>query len=237
MAAAGGKRCGSGFRSPDSGSGRTERSAQCPKKATLEAKQEWKLAETNVKELELPSRHQDICIWRSWSNPRADPIPARLAKTERHANKVALEQMGRAYQEAGRFINSISASASRFESSARNLSTELHRRTPWQWLTPCPGQMRPPRLHRYRGSPRCAFTPVHGTAARRWASCSVIWGEVLSLVAPTALGGNADRSHPGCRHCDRNPRRGILSTNGFGGDEGKAAAELTTSVAKRIDWA
>lgn len=200
------------------------------KKATLEAKQEWKLAETNVKELGAAiaaTKSPSAELVQSFERTRSR---ARLAKTEYTANKVALEQMGRAYQEAGRDINSISASASRFESSARNLSTELQR-IDGRAVAVANAMSRADAATKTHtgtvGRLAAAYRQFYGDSRTSLGLMQRIRGEVLSLVA--AYGG----LYAGIEVI----RAAVTATEtlagvssrlnvAFGGDEGKAAAEL-----------
>lgn len=97
------------------------------KKATLEAKREWGLAEANVKELAVAMdqvRRPSEQLNRAFDQARSR---ARLAKTEYQLNAQALNQMGQAYQAAGRNVQSLETASSRIAGSQSRLATELQR--------------------------------------------------------------------------------------------------------------
>lgn len=200
------------------------------RKATLEAKREWNLAEANVKELAAalskttrPSRE----LSQAFDAARGR---AAAAKAEYNANRVALEQMGRAYQAAGRDINSISGAAQRFQTASRSLSAELGRidgnaRRSASAISAADAASRQHVGTMSRLAQ--AYRQFYGGSRQSLSLLQRIRGEVLSLVA--AYGG---------LYAGIEVIRGAVQATetlagvssrlnvAFGGDQGKAADEL-----------
>lgn len=166
------------------------RAMTAQKKSTLEAKREWSLAETNVKELAASIRatkNPTEQLTTAFDNARTR---AGAAKAEYQANRQALMEMGQAHANAGRSVDSITAATTRFQTAGARLNAQLGQINTGVTRTTSRINSADTAAQRHTttmGRLASAYREFYGDSRRSLSLLQRIRGEVLSLVA--AYGG------------------------------------------------
>lgn len=160
------------------------------KRATLEAKREWKGAEARVKELAQATRAAVAPseeLNRAFREARAN---AATAKQQYQLNRVALHEIGQASRGAGRDMQSLQAASAKVAASQERLSNSLQQTAQRTQRVSNETRRTDQVMRRHTSTVSrlaAAYQQFYGDTRRSLSLLQRIRGEVLSLVA--AYGG------------------------------------------------